>query len=401
MGQAIDRNLRLLTCSKFAAQLGTSAAFAGLVLALTDSGASPTSLGLVLTATVVVDAVATPFAGIAGDRLDRRRVMVVSDVIAAALYTALCFSHGTFSIAVLAVAATAAESFFFPASSAAVANLFRHSDLAVVSSRLSRATSLGSLLGPVTAGIVASILSPRFAFGVNAMTFLLSASVTMALRGQFQADGGDSETRQRETVATWDIVGVFRAYPAVSHFMTMWGCIQLGTGGLWVVIPTLAARLGDSDRVYTAWLTAGAVGTVLGATIVGRLAGRGRRGATLLVALGAQAAVLALMAVQMQLIWVGFLFAVFRGAQAVMGAYSYAIFQSGVPDHVRARASSWVDFVTLGAFAIGMAAAGPIVQLTGARTSLGLTTALVLVGFFAAWRLMRQRIRQHASKQAA
>lgn len=378
--------MRALVIGRFLAELGTSAAFAALVLSLKADGASPSVLGLVLAATVVADALVTPLAGIAGDRLDRRRVMLISDAVAAGLYAALALAHGVPTIAALAVAATVAESFFFPSSGALVAVIHRDHDLARVSARLTQATSLGSVVGPLVAVAAVTLGTPRLAFGINALSFIASCLVTLTLPRTQDAVPPHDES---PSTSTWDVRGVFRAYPAVTGFMAMWILIQLGTGGLWVVIPELATSLGQGGSTYATWLAVGAVGTFAGASLVRWASSTGVGRGQIVTAVCTQGAAVALMTVGRTAVGVAALFAVFRAAQAVSGARAYALMHESVPDDVRARASSWIDTATIAAFAAGIALAGPVVEVLGASASLLLTSGLVLLGSVAVPRAPR------------
>lgn len=66
------------------AELGDKAGFTALVLVLAAGTNSATMLSTLLAALVVVDAVVTPACGWVADRFNRRSVMILADVGAAA-----------------------------------------------------------------------------------------------------------------------------------------------------------------------------------------------------------------------------------------------------------------------------------------------------------------------------
>ena len=136
---------------------------------------------LVLAADTLVFALAGPYAGTVVDRLDRRRVIVVADVVAglSALLLLLVRSEATAWIALVAIGiVAAAKAFSQPAGSAALPNLVEPDDLAVAS--VLNGASWGTMLavGAALGGLVAGTLGTTVCFVLDAVLLLLAAVLT-------------------------------------------------------------------------------------------------------------------------------------------------------------------------------------------------------------------------------
>lgn len=145
-------------------------------------------VGFVGAAEVIPFVLFSPYAGVIADRMDRRKIMLLSDLFAGGillfLATMIWFQHKppVWSLFVCAFALSSARSFFMPTKNATIPML-------VPAKRLMEALSLSmatdnfmKLAGlSVTAGVLAALftLSPKLFFlaatGINAISFLVSA----------------------------------------------------------------------------------------------------------------------------------------------------------------------------------------------------------------------------------
>lgn len=376
-------DVRRLAIARLVTELGTRAAFVALVLRADSLTDSATAVSLALALTVAVDALATPLAGIAGDRWNRRRVMIVSDLGAAGLYVLLS-GTGTFAtfVAVAAVA-VAVESFYFPAAGAALPDLVRAEHLGPASATVSQFRLVGTIAGPVVAGLVAALGDVRWVFVLNAATFLVAAWMVASTRGSFQA-ARTGEAATEASRATF--FSLLVRFPQVPAFMVLWVVIQLGAGLLWVGLPGLASELGTQSIGYPMLLTIGSVGSLLGATLAVRLFRLASTRRLLVTALACQAGFLLATSVSPHIAVAALAVVGFRIGESVSGTSAFTAFQSATPDAVRARASAWVDTATIAAFGIGVAAGGPVVDQLGARWCFALAALAALAGsVVAAW----------------
>src|SRR5437763_13045469 len=116
-------SIRRLAAARLISLAGSEAAYISVffvVYRLTHSAAMVSLAFLVTFGTL---GVLTPIAGSLGDRFDRRRVMVASDLLGAGCFAALSTARSPGLLLLLAFCAAAVESPFVAASNAAVAAL--------------------------------------------------------------------------------------------------------------------------------------------------------------------------------------------------------------------------------------------------------------------------------------
>jgi MFS family permease len=101
-------------------------------------------LSAVFVLTLGVGGLLQPFAGMLADRYDRRRLMVGSDLVGAALFAALVFAHSPRSLLLLVFVAALAAPPFRAAVFAAIPNLAGSEDLRWANSRAPRRSTSGA-----------------------------------------------------------------------------------------------------------------------------------------------------------------------------------------------------------------------------------------------------------------
>lgn len=163
-------------------------ALLGLVL---DTSGRPADAGLLLALETLPLALASPLAGVIADRLDRRRIMVASEGISAAL--ALGFLLGGPSRLWVGFACLAGISlcaaFFAPASSASIPNLVAREDLATANALMGSAWGTMMAIGSALGGAVAATAGREAAFVGDAISFVVAGALIAGIRGRFRAEG--------------------------------------------------------------------------------------------------------------------------------------------------------------------------------------------------------------------
>jgi MFS family permease len=157
-----------------------------LAVLVYDRTHSPLWVGITTAARVVPYVALGPLAGVLADRFDRRRIMIVSDVIRQALMLLLTAVAATglpiLLAPVIAALATAASTPYLPCVSAVIPRLVHDDDLPGANAARSAVTGLGIILGPALGGLLLLLGSPAIAIAVNSLTFGLSALALLAIR---------------------------------------------------------------------------------------------------------------------------------------------------------------------------------------------------------------------------
>jgi len=172
--------------ASFAGDWFATVALLGLALEVTGSSGLA---ALVLALQTGGFAAASPLAGILADRVDRRRLLVATDLARVPVALLFLFAHdsGTLWIAFVAVLLLAiGAAIFEPTSSASLPNLVDREDLPTANVLIGSAWGIMLALGAALGGIVAVTLGRDAAFVVNALSFLVSAALILGIRRPLQ-----------------------------------------------------------------------------------------------------------------------------------------------------------------------------------------------------------------------
>jgi MFS family permease len=145
--------VRRLAAARLISVVGGSASFTALMVTVYELTGSATWLAAALLFTFGVSGFLAPLGGAIADRFDRKRVMVVSDLLGVAAYLALTFLHGDPGVllALAFVAAAVAQPFYW-ASGAAIPNLVGEDQLAWANSLVALGRNAGIMIGPAVGG---------------------------------------------------------------------------------------------------------------------------------------------------------------------------------------------------------------------------------------------------------
>jgi len=152
-----------------------SIALYALILQLTGSGMA---MAAAMMAKLLPMVIISPFAGVVIDRMDRRTVLIASDILRC--FTVLCFlivesREDLWLVYAITLFEVALTGFFEPARSAILPSIVKKNHL-VTANAISGATwSIMLTLGAALGGFVVSLFGVKVAFILDALTYLLSA----------------------------------------------------------------------------------------------------------------------------------------------------------------------------------------------------------------------------------
>jgi MFS family permease len=320
------------------------------------------------------------------DRLSRRRLMLVSDLVRAGTFAALPFVDEPGAIVALAAVNGIATGFFRPAVWAGMPNLVSEDEREQATSLLSTVEHVAWTVGPVLAGVILATSGPDLAYWVNAVTFVLSAAVVSRIparslrsddpitRGHW-ADVRDGfavvlGSRHLVTVlVAWTTAGVATAFVNVAEVPFAKNEIGAGNLGLGFLVAATGVGL-----VFGSFFAAPALGS-LGMT---RVYG----GALLLMGVGfglaSASTTIAVAAVLAGVATVG------NGAAIVC---NQVLVQRGAPDAMRGRALALLMSTYYIVLGLAMAGAGVLVDAAGARTAWRIAGVVYLVAAVVAFAL--------------
>jgi MFS family permease len=362
-------------------RLGDRIAPVALAFGVIDSGGSAADLGIVVAAGTIPFALFALVAGVYGDRLGRRRVMIASDAVRAVVQTItgvllLSGSAEIWMLAALAAIYGTGDAFFWPAMNGLVPETIESDRLQEANSLLGLAQSSSNIFGPVIAGVLIAVADPGGAILLDAATFVVSIAFLARLGPTTRL--GDEEQQPEEGFVA-QLRGGWREVRSRSWVWTM--LIALGAyhvivlPSVFVLGPILAHRELNGASSWAAIVAGFGVGSVIGQVLIYRLPFRRpvRASAIGLVIASTQAAI----------IGSGLPVIAIAGLEAVTGvavSLAFTLWETSLQQHIPTRALSRVssyDFtMSAGLMPIGLALAGPIADAIGLHTTLRLMSVL-------------------------
>lgn len=379
----------------FAGDWFATVALVGLVFDLTGSAAIT---ALALSIQLLGFAVFTPLGGYLADRVNRKWLMVASDMARSILILGLLLVDrpGEVWLALTIVGAVSAlGALFEPTSSASVPNLVEREDLPVANALVGSAWGMMLAVGGALGGLVAATLGRNAAFVGDALSFALSAGLLVGIRRSF------AESREgREHVGMLSALAETFRYARRDHrvlaLLSVKGGFGLGAGviGLLPVFALEVFRAGDRGTgILFAFRGIGAlIGPFLARRftrdLAGVLFGCGLAMVTygIFYGLFPLSGGLLIAAVLAMLAHLG------GGAQWTLSTYGL---QTVVPDFIRGRVFSFdYGLVTL-TLALSIFVSGWASDHLGPRTVMfGLAAVSIL--YAVAWTILTRKIRRSA-----
>jgi MFS family permease len=354
---------------------GSAAAYTALMFEIYDRTGSAAWLAASLLVTEGLTGVVAPLTSILGDRFDRRRVMIWSDVAAAACFVGMSVAPIPGPLVFVALLSAFAEAPFWPASGAAIPNLVPEDQVSWANSLIAVGRNLGVMLGPAVGGLLLAVVGAPAVFLINAVSFVISALLVVSVRGAtFSGDRSDEEEHR-------GLAAGFRFLwrePVLRLLAIGWVVFVLGVG---------MAMVGDVPLVEVFDKGAGAYGVMIGlwgaGSVLGSLAGRKLKPsneARWLVLGTGMVAVFALAVAGSPWFWLVLALNVAWGAaEAITNVADQNIMQRRSPDSVRSRVFGAQEGIWHGAISISYIAAAFVLPVVGARgmyAILGVTALL-------------------------
>jgi MFS family permease len=182
-----SRDFRLLWSARTVSLIGDGAFLIALGWRTTTLTGSATSLAIVLMANSAALLATVLIGGALADRYSRRGMMIASDLARFAIIGTLAVLDGagelSFGLLIaLAVGFGAADGFFYPAAGGIVPLVVESHELASANTLIGISRQASFVIGPALAGSIYGVAGSAAVFGLNAITFLLSAAFLIPAR---------------------------------------------------------------------------------------------------------------------------------------------------------------------------------------------------------------------------
>ncbi len=398
MSQVLDllrrnRNYRHTWLGQVVSEIGdyfNNIAVFSLVIQTTGSGLAVSG---VMLARAIPAMLAGPVAGVLLDRMDRKRVMIASDLVRAvvALGFLLCMDgRRTWLLYVLSALLMFASPFFSAGRAAILPTIAGKDDLHTANS-LTQTTEWATLtLGTMLAGYSAAKFGFQWAFVLNSLSFVFSAILIAGLRGHFKARREHAAPALRPFHEYKEGLRYIRSVPLIFGICLL--TVGWATGGgaaqiLFTLFGEVVFHRG-AKGIGSVWGFAGLgllAGGAFGHWIGKRLGFRGYK-RTISVAYLAHGAAYVLFSQMTSYGLALFFIALSRVGQATCSVLNYSRLMRHTEDEYRGRVFSTLETLRWSVMTLSMSAAGVASQHYSPRT-IGAVAGVLssLTGVFWAW----------------
>ncbi len=327
--------------------------------------------------------------GMLADMVNRRRLMLVTQsagmVIAAVLAYVSLSGNATLPILYLAAAASGAVvALESPARESLTPNLVPRSHLLNAMSLYTMLITVGAIVGPLVAGVLADAASLGVVYALTALLFLPALVTLFVMRDPAQ----DAAPKRR--LGLRDVAAGFRF---TYRTRVIWGTMMVDflatvLGSARTMLPIVAGDiLGMGASGYGLLATAQPVGSVLAGTVVSLRHDILRQGLVFLVCVASYGAATALFGLSTVFALSYLLWGVTGAADTISSIIRGTIRQSMTPDALRGRMVGVNMMFYMGGPQLGEVRAGLVAAAFGAPFAIvsGGIAVLAVVGL-AAWR---------------
>jgi MFS family permease len=382
---------RLLFFATLGSSLGTLLATVALVVDIKDRTDSGPWVGALMFVEFLPAVAVGLFFGPFLDRLPRRGVMIVSDLVRVGVFCTLPFATSATQIVVLAGIAGFTTGFFRPAVYAGLPNIVAEHELAQANSLIQTSENVSWTLAPILGGALVAVSSPDTAYWVNAASFLLSALLIGRLpagklqgalatsRGHLHdlADGFRRVVRTRPlltVLVVWTIaLAGFAASNTAQVFLAK-DAFSAGDFGYGLGFGCIGLGLAIGSFAAGTWVERRSVGSVYAVSIL--LAAIGLAGAGV-----------------MPNIWLALPCFVLSGiGNGTAVVCNSLLVQRGASDDIRGRIFTVIMSVNYAFYGVGVLVAGPLTDSFGPRWVFGGVGALLVFTSLVAYALGREEV---------
>ncbi len=377
----------LLWSGQFISTIGDALLIAGAGILIFQRTNSALSVGLMAAATVAPAIVFGLIAGVVVDRYDRKRIMLMADLLRAGIVVLIPLAVGFDLIFLyLLVAASAAVSEFFnPALDATLPEIAPDEELGAANSLMAISSFGSTAVGFAAGGLIAALGDVQWAFVLDAISFAFSAVCTYFATIPKIPVSGDTSIRAVGSNLK-DGFRVLVQTPILRSMLPIAIVYAIACVGIWnaLLLPFSVRALGANTFEYGLQEGLTSVGFVIGSLALAQVVGRLREGQWLVmgylamgimgIAYGLSHSIeLAIAAVALS----GF-------ANAFTSTAGRLIRQRNTPREFRGRVMSTFSVITSVFGIIGMVLAG-LADVVDIRMLIVVASgATIVIGLFAA-----------------
>ncbi|MEU8251703.1 MFS transporter [Nonomuraea sp. NPDC048916] len=365
-----SRDYRLLMVSGVVTMFGTFITLVAVPFQMKELTGSYVAVGLVSLAEFVPMVVCGLWGGAIADAVDRRKVILLSELGLAATSAMLMVNSmlpdpQIWVLYVVGALSTGIACLQRPSLEAMIPQVVRHDQLAAAAVLTSLRWNFGAIVAPALGGLLVVSFGTALAYGLDTVSFLLSLVLLWRMSSLPPAeDASPASLRSlvegvRYAVGRRDLMGTYLVDIAAMVF-------AMSTA----LFPFLADQMG-APQALGLFYSAGAVGSLLASLTGGWTSRVHRQGLGVIVAAALWGVAVALAAL-MPHVWGVFVCLALAGAaDMVSGVFRMTMWNQTIPNELRGRLAGIELLSYASGPMLGNARAGLMAQAGGARFSLG------------------------------
>jgi DHA3 family macrolide efflux protein-like MFS transporter len=379
-----NRNFLALWLGQIISQIGDSFTYLALLITVNRLTGSTVAMGKMMISLTLPPLLLSFVAGSIVDRVDRKHLMIVSDLLRALLvlaFLAVRSAEQVYIFYIVGFLVSSVSLFFSPAKTAMMPRIVESEDRLLTANALSQTVRVVALLiGPALAGFVIGWFGPGVAFVVDSLTFLASAIAILTI----STSGSTTDKERVSPTMLWH--RLVEGFSYTIRHSTVLGIIItllvafLGIGAIEVLfVPYLQAEFGAGPEALGLVQTTQGVGMLVGSVLVGNLAARFRLTRIIAWSIALLGAGVAACGLISQFVLIPVATFVAGLALGPINAALSTLMQVTVPNDKLGRVGSVVNSTTTVSYLISMGGAAFLADALGIRTVFivaGIITAL-------------------------
>jgi MFS family permease len=363
---------RNLLVADVLSDIGTFMQNVGAAWLMVSFGAGPLYVALTQTASSLPFFVLALPAGSVGDIVDRRKLILFTEVWMAAVATLLAAltlagAMTPWLLLAFTFAISAGDALETPTWRAILPELVPRADLAAASALNGIEFNLARAVGPALAGGLIAVAGVGAAFVVNAVSFMGVIWVVARWKRPSRTRALPAESVAGATVAALRYV---RHSPGIKALTIRAGIVMFFASAILALLPTVAQHVGNSSLGYGFLLGCFGGGAIVGALLMQRARARWSIDTVVSTAIAILGMTVAWTAVVRTLNAIGLLMLVAGAAWLTFISLFSALVQGMAPDWVRARVLAVFMLVFQGGLAAGSAFWGLVGERAGVQAAL-------------------------------
>jgi MFS family permease len=327
-------------------------------------------------------------AGALADRVDRKKMMVAWNAVAA---LSLATVPGAAALHALTLAQVFVVTFgigtayvwFDAANFGSVPALVDRAQLPAAMSMIASSGTVAFLIGPAVGGVLLTVMAPPYALGFDAASYVISAILLASIRRPFRRPQPAQEQLARIRSDIAEGLRFLWHQPVIRTMTLAVFCACLSWGGIFALLVVYASRalhLAHADVRLGLLYSAGEVGGLISFLAVPALVKRRAIGRVMAAFLAANVLAVALLAIAPSYGWALVLYCAYELVYLMVTAAGITVRQMLSPDRMQARVNTAGRLIAGAGQPIGALMGGVLAEVLPIRLTFALLALGVAVG---------------------